>query len=120
MTTGVTKAAWALLTALSALWALNHTVGAFVFTDNEVGPLLFVLLALLGVLATVVLLGPYRHRRRWAWWAVSIEVAALMAVSLITQPRVGAWYIGVGLLMAVAQLVTRRDFTRSTSERAVG
>lgn len=120
MTTGITKAAWALLTALSALWALNHMVGAFVFTDDDAGPLIFVALALLGVVATIVLLGPYRQRRLWAWWAVSVEVVALMAVSLITPTSVGAWYLGVGLLMAVTQLTTLREFTRARAESGVG
>lgn len=87
---------------LSALWALNHVVGAFVFAGDDVGPLLFVLLALLGIVATVVLLGPYREQRMWACHVVSVEVVALMAVSLFTQPRVGAWYLEVGLLVAVA------------------
>jgi hypothetical protein len=120
MTTAITKAAWALLTALSALWALNHVVGAFVFTDDAAGPLTFVALALLGVAATIVLLGPYRQRRLWAWWAISVEVVALMALSLITQFEVGVWYLGAGLLMAVAQLVTLREFTRVRAESEVG
>lgn len=120
MTTALTRIAWGLLTALSALWAVNHVVGAFVFAGGDVGPSVFVLLALLGVAATIVLLGPYRQRRLWAWWAVSVEVVALMAVSLVAQFEVGAWYLGVGLVMAVAQLVTFREFTRATAESAVG
>jgi hypothetical protein len=119
MTTATTRVAWILLTALSALWAVNHVVGAFVFAGDDVGPLLFVVFALVGVVATIVLLGPYRQRRLWAWQVVSVEVVALMSLFLVTQPRVGAWYLGVGLLMAIAQLVTLREFKRPAAESAV-
>ncbi|TDE03078.1 hypothetical protein [Jiangella asiatica] len=115
--TGITKAAWVLLTALSALWALNHAVGAFVFAGDDIRPELFVLIALLGVVATIVLVGPYRERRLWAWWVVTAEVVALISVALITQPRVGVWYLTIGLLMAVAQLGTLREFRRDRAEQ---
>lgn len=68
MTTVLTKAAWRLLVALSALWALNHMVGAFLFT----------------------------------------------------QPRIGLWYLGAGLVMAAAQLVTIREFRGSSAVLSAG
>lgn len=120
MTTVLTKAAWGLLVALSALWALNHVVGAFLFTGDGAGPLLFVGLALVGVVATVVLLGPYRRGRLWAWLVVTAEVLVLMSLVLFTQPRVGLWYLGVGLVMAAAQLVTLREFRGSSAALSAG
>lgn len=120
MTTVLAKAAWGLLVALSALWALNHVVGAFLFTGDGAGPLLFVGLALVGVVATVVLLGPYRQGRLWAWLVVTAEVLVLMSLVLFTQPRVGVWYLAVGLVMAAAQFVTLRQFTGPSAARPPG
>ena len=101
------RAAWILLVVLSAAWTADHVVGAFL---THLSPLLFIGLAIVDLATVVILCGPYRRLRRWSWWAVWVEIALLTSVVVWATPSVGIWYGALAVVMAVAQLLTRRAF----------
>jgi hypothetical protein len=73
-----------------------------------------------GLLALAVILGPYRHGERWAWWALLLSLtlsqllSLLRAIALATTAGLGA----PGIVLAIALLAllagVPRMFQRSS------
>jgi hypothetical protein len=112
MRTRTSRIAWTVLLALAALWTLNHLVGTFFYAGDS-PRLLFVLLAVVDLAATLVLLFPYRRRRLWAWLFVWVEVATIASVFFWADREIGIWYGAVAVVMALAQLLTFGEFRAS-------
>ena len=119
-----------LLSLVSAWWAYgggNYLIGpksvAQIAAAHEgVGPALRAIrgtsaayAVAYGVLFLAIVLGPYRRREVWAWWAILGGVAALAIISALRVPTLGVArgieapltvlaVVLVGLLLDVARL----------------
>ena len=105
------RVGWWVLVVLTALLVANHTLGLLTFATSDDERALFAIFLAFGVLSLVVLLIPYRRQERWSWWATWIPVAA-NALPLVLFPfdEIVAFYAGIAVVMAVAQLMTLRTF----------
>ena len=97
---------WITLLIISALAALNHIILAFVMMDEAT---LFVGWAAFNLYSTLVLWIPFRRGERWAWYASWILVIGF-AVTILFNMQIGIYYLGAGVLMAVALLLTYPAF----------
>lgn len=102
------RAGWLVLVALSVLFAAGHVVSAVAVDDEPLA--VFVALAVLDAATAVVLLGPYRRLRTWAWASTWVQVVVLASTLLWTGPEVWAWYVAAAVVMAVAQCATLPAF----------
>jgi hypothetical protein len=72
-----------------------------------------------GVLFLAIVLGPYRRREVWAWWAILGAVAALAIVTALRVPTLGvAWGVqGVLTQLAVVLVGLLLDVGRVRASR---
>lgn len=106
---GRARWAWIALLAISALLVVNHAIVAVAVDDGDTP--LVVAMAVINALAVVLLLGPYRRLRPWAWLLLWVEVLALASVigwgdDLPLRIAYGV----IALVLAALQLVTPRAF----------
>ena len=93
-----------LFSLVSAWWAYGggnyligpKSVGQIAAAHEGVGPALRAIrgtsaayAAAYGVLFLEIVLGPYRRREVWAWWAILGGVAALAIISALRVPTLG-------------------------------
>ena len=93
-----------LLSLVSAWWAYgggNYLIGPksvaqIAAADEGVGPALRAIrgtsaayAVAYGVLFLAIVLGPYRRREVWAWWAILGGMAALAIISALRVPTLG-------------------------------
>ena len=105
------RVGWWVLVVLTALLVANHALGLATFATSDDERALFLIFLAFGVLSLVVLLIPYRRRERWSWWATWIPVGANASpFVLFPFDEVVAFYVGVAVVMAAAQLMTLRAF----------
>ena len=111
--TTVFRVGWWVLVVLTAVLAANHALGGSTYATSDDERALFVVFLAFNALSLVVLLIPYRRRERWSWWATWIPVLT-NALPLVLYPidKVVAFYAGVAVLMAAAQLTTLPAFDR--------
>jgi hypothetical protein len=104
---------WWVLVVLTALFALNHLLGAATFARSDDERVMFLIFAALNLLTLVVLIVPYRARERWAWWAVWIPIGVMFVGPLVfgLDPITIIYLVG-GVLMAAAHLLTLRQVGR--------
>ena len=72
-----------------------------------------------GVLFLAIVLGPYRRREVWAWWAILGGVVVLAIVTLIRVPSLG-FALGVGaalIQLGVAVVALLLDVARLKAAR---
>lgn len=100
------KAGWWFLVAVTAVSVAGHALLTFV-ADGE--GVLFIGWTTMNLYALAVLLTAYRRRESWGWWATWLMPASYASLSLFDS-EVGPGYLGVAVLMAVAQLATRPAF----------
>lgn len=99
------KAGWILLLVVSALTTLNHLV--LIFALDE--PALFIGWTAFNLYACLVLWFPFRRGERWAWYTSWILVIAF-ASAIFFDARIGAFYLGVAVIMVVGLLLTYSAF----------
>ena len=110
------RVGWWVLIVLTALLVANHALGLLTFatSDDERG--LFLIFLAFGLLSLVVLAIPYRRREGWAWWATWIPIVAnALPLVIFGFDVVGAFYGGIAVVMAAAQIATRQAFGRRSS-----
>jgi hypothetical protein len=105
------KIGWIALLAISALAALSHIILTFVMTDEAT---LFIGWAAFNLYSTLVLYVPFRRGEKWAWYTSWILVIGF-AVLIFFDTQIGLFYLGAGVLMAVALLLTRPAFFHKES-----
>jgi len=105
------KIGWIALLAISALAALSHIILTFVMADEAT---LFIGWAAFNLYSTLVLYVPFRRGEKWAWYASWIPVI-VFAVTIFFDTQVGVFYLGAGVVMAVALLLTRPAFFHKES-----
>jgi hypothetical protein len=104
------RIAWWLLTAITALFAINHAVGAFVFAVSTTESLMFMAFAALQILALFVLFIPYRRSEPWAWAASWVSIIAIGLVIAFGADAIALFYVGAAAVMAAAQFFTLPAF----------
>jgi len=113
------RIAWWVLAISTALFALNHLVGAAAFGNSDDERVMFLIFAGLNLLTLVVLLVPYRAREQWAWWALWIPIAVMFIGPLVfgLDPIATIYLVG-GAVMAAAHLTAAKQMVgaRATSE----
>ena len=102
---------WWLLVAVTAVSVVGHALLLFVADGEEV---LFIGWTTMNLYAFVVLLTAYRRREDWGWWATWLMPTSYASLSLFDSD-VGPGYLGVAVLMAVAQLAARSAFRDRSS-----
>ncbi|MCC7128741.1 MAG: hypothetical protein IT192_08000 [Microbacteriaceae bacterium] len=105
---------WYLLVFLFAAFAVNHLAGIWYIAKSTDEAQMFELFAALHLLAVAVLVVPYRHLQRWAWWSLWIAIVPVGLTFAFAQSPIGVTYLIVAGVMSLAQLVTLPRFTRST------
>lgn len=100
------KLGWLVLFGLSVLSVFSYIALIFVvpaMVDS------FIAWATFSLYSVVVLLIPYRHGERWAWyltWALPIPSAVLS----LNNPDAAPYYLTAVGLMVIGQLLTRGAF----------
>ena len=100
------RVGWWVLVVLTALFVLNHVVGVAAFANSEDERMLFVAFAALETVSLLVLLFAYRALESWAWWASWVQIVAMALTFAIFLDGIGALYLVVAVVMAVAQFAT--------------
>jgi hypothetical protein len=105
------KVGWLIALILSAVMTLNHLV--LMFVVKELG--LFIGWAAFNLYATLVLWFPFRRGEKWAWFSSWILVIGL-ASAIFFDPQIGAWYLGVAVVIAVSLLLTWPVFFQANKQ----
>lgn len=100
------KIAWLTMLTIAILATLNHIILIFVISEEAT---LFVGWAAYNAYAAIVLLIPFRHSQRWAWYSTWILVMGFLSLVLF-DTQVGIWYSAAGVIMAVCLWLTRGAF----------
>lgn len=100
------KIGWWFLIGVTAASLAGHALLPLFTTGDEV---LFVGWATMNLYALVVLLTPYKRVEAWGWWLTWLMPASYAPLMLFDS-EVGPAYLGVAVLMAAAQLMTRPAF----------
>lgn len=101
-----TKIAWLTMLTIALLATLNHIILIFVIPEEAT---LFMGWAAFTAYAAIVLLIPFRHRERWAWYTTWVLVIGFTSM-IFFDAQVGAWYSAAGIIMAMCLLFTRGTF----------
>jgi hypothetical protein len=137
-------ASWVILTIMGALVVLASVISAWLAYSGSDYPIGAVSLASIaaahegvgpalrgirgtsaayagayGVLFLAIVLGPYRRREVWAWWAILGSVSALAIITAVRVPTLGV-VRGVGaavIQLAVALVAVLLDVGRLRASR---
>jgi len=105
------RAGWWVLVVITALLALNHTLGTLTFATSDDERAMFMIFLALNLLSLVVLVIPYRRRERWSWGAMWIPVVTnAIPLLVFSFDEIAAFYASLAVLMAAGQLTTLREF----------
>lgn len=102
------KIGWAILLGIAAL----TTVGHFTMIFFLEAPTLFTGYASFNLYAFIVLLIPYRHVEKWAWYATWIFTIGL-ALAAVFDPNIAVYYYTVAALCILGQLLCMPEFFRN-------
>jgi len=105
------KIGWITLVAISALATLGHLFLAFALIDEAT---LFIGWAAFNLYSTIVLYIPFRREERWAWYITWMMVFSF-ASAIFFNAEIGPYYLGAGVVMALALLLTRPVFFQNGS-----
>jgi hypothetical protein len=103
------KTGWILLLIAISLMALNHFV--LIFALDE--PTLFTGYTAFNFYALAVLLIPFRHYERWAWYCTWILPLALVVPAYL-NPDIAIIYYTVAAVCVAGLLLTRQEFLIGT------
>ena len=103
------KTGWILLLVAAALMALNHFVMIFALDE----PTLFVGYTAFSFYALTVLLIPFRHYERWAWYCTWILPLGLVVPAFL-NPEIAIIYYAVTTVCVLGLLLTRQEFFAGT------
>jgi hypothetical protein len=100
------KIGWWVLVVVTASSLAGHALLPLFTTGEEV---LFVGWTTMNLYALVVLLTAYKGGEVWGWWVTWLMPTSYASLILFDS-ELGPAYLGAGVLMAAAQLVTRPAF----------
>jgi hypothetical protein len=100
------KIGWWILFSISVLGAVGHAALVFALPGEEV---LFIGWAALNLYSVLVLYFPYRRGEKWAWYTTWVMIVPFALVMLF-DAQIGSMYLILAGLMAVGQLLARRQF----------
>jgi hypothetical protein len=109
------KTGWVILLASAALMTLNHLALMFILHNT----ILYMGWCAFNLYALLVIVFPFRHQERWAWYATWILPIGLAAGGA-TDPGISIYYFSVAAACVLGLLLTMREFfvvDRQVSQR---
>lgn len=103
------RVGWGVLLALAGSQTVHSLVLALIDTADWVAA--HAGWTAMAAITLAVLVVPYRARETWAWFTLWAFVVAHAVVGLteLDEPAIGYWYLGVAVVMGVAQWLTWPD-----------
>jgi hypothetical protein len=99
------KVGWYPMLVISGLMAISYPI--LFFVDNARA--IFMSYTAFCLYGFLVLLIPFRERKRWAWAATWI-LPVVLALTAYFLPEFGLYYFGSAAVFAVGQLLTMKNF----------
>ncbi|MDX1613351.1 MAG: hypothetical protein R3300_03515 [Candidatus Promineifilaceae bacterium] len=100
------KIGWGVLLFLAVSNVLGH-IGLLIFEPEPTS--IFVAWAALNLLATTILLIPYKRHERWAWYAIWLLILPYGLI-VFFNAEIGPIYMSEAVVMTIGQLLTFSSF----------